>query len=52
MLKRIADWLEKMSAAFMVGSVLTNSSAFAALGFGLMCLGFSLYLTKKGRKHD
>jgi len=27
--KRLADWLEKMSAAFMVGSVLTDKEFFS-----------------------
>jgi hypothetical protein len=36
--KRFADWLEKMGAAFMVGAVLTDKSAIAAIFFGLSCL--------------
>jgi hypothetical protein len=46
--KRFADWFEKMSAAFMVGAFLTDKSAVAAMCFGLICLGFAMYLTNKG----
>lgn len=45
--KRLADWLEKMRAAFMVGSVLTDKGVFVAVGFGLVCLAFSMHLTGK-----
>ena len=46
--KRFADWLEKMSAAFMVGAVLTDKSAFVAVFFGLFCLYVSMKLTERG----
>ncbi len=46
--KRIADWLEKMSAAFMVGSVLTEKGFFIAFVFGVICLFFSMRLTDEG----
>ena len=46
--KRFADWLEKMSAAFMVGAVLTDKNAFVAVFFGLFCLYVSMKLTERG----
>jgi hypothetical protein len=45
--KRFADWFEKMSAAFMVGAVLTDKSAFVAVCFGLFCLYLSVKLTER-----
>jgi hypothetical protein len=45
--KRFADWFEKMSAAFMVGALLTDTSALAAVCFGLFCLYLSLILTER-----
>jgi len=51
--KRLADWLEKMSAAFMVGSVLTDKGFFIAFTFGVLCLAISLFLTSTGEDaHD
>jgi hypothetical protein len=52
MIKRISDWFEKMSAAFMVGAVLADTDAFVAVGFSIICLSFALYLTKKGGQND
>jgi hypothetical protein len=46
--KRFADWFEKMSAAFMVGAVLTDNSAIVAMFFGLFCLYVSMKLTERG----
>ena len=45
--KRLADWLEKMSAAFLVGSVLTDKWPMAAFTFGVVCFVFSMALTDK-----
>lgn len=50
--KRIADWLEKMSAAFMVGSVLTDKGPIVCFVFGAVCLAISIHLTDKEGKHD
>ena len=50
--KRIADWLEKMSAAFMVGSVLTDKGPIVCFAFGAICLAISMLLTDKGENHD
>lgn len=46
--KRLADWLEKISAAFMVGSVLTDKGFFLAIMLGLLFFGISMWLTGKG----
>ena len=46
--KRVADWLEKISAAFMAGSVLTEKDFFLAFFSSLICLAISIWLTKTG----
>jgi hypothetical protein len=46
--RRLADWFEKMSAAFMVGSFLTDKSFALAVGFGVACLCVAMYLTDQG----
>jgi len=43
--KRLADWLEKMSAAFMVGAVLTNTGAILCLGLGIASFLIAMRLT-------
>ena len=48
--KRIADWLEKMSAAFVVGAVLTDKDTILALVFAAIALGASLWLTDGGER--
>ena len=50
--KRLADWLEKMSAAFMVGAVLTDKGIFVCFAFGAICLAISMVLTDKGESND
>lgn len=50
--KRLADWLEKMSAAFMVGTVLTDKGPVVCFAFGAICLAISMILTDKGEKND
>lgn len=50
--KRLADWLEKMSAAFMVGSVLTDKGPVVCFAFGAICLAISMVLTDKGESND
>jgi len=45
--KRLADWLEKMSAAFMVGALLTDKNFAVVAGFGLACFALSMYFTDK-----
>jgi hypothetical protein len=50
--KRLADWFEKMSAAFMVGAFLTDKSFILAVGLALVCLGVSLYHTNGEKSHD
>jgi hypothetical protein len=49
MLKRLADWFEKMSAAFMVGAVITNAGMVAVF-LGLVCLGLAMLVTKYGEQ--
>lgn len=39
--KRIADWLEKMSAAFFAGGVISEHGGFAAYFLGAIC--FAIY---------
>ena len=46
--KRLADWLEKMSAAFMVGALLTDKNFMVVVGFGIACFLVSMALTDKG----
>ncbi|MBQ7456724.1 MAG: hypothetical protein IJS54_03875 [Desulfovibrio sp.] len=46
--KRIADWLEKMSAAFFVGTVLAQDGSALSFVFGVVCLWISLRLTDGG----
>lgn len=46
--KRLADWLEKISAAFVVGSVLTDKGFFQAFAIGLACFALSMWITGKG----
>jgi len=46
--KRLADWLEKMSAAFMVGALLTDKNFMVVVGFGVFCFLASMYLTDTG----
>ena len=46
--KRLADWFEKMSAAFMVGALLTDKSFIVVVGFGLACFWVSMTLTDEG----
>lgn len=48
--KRFADWLEKMSAAFFVGTVLAENGSFASFMFGVVCLWLSLQLTDGGEQ--
>jgi len=50
--KRLADWFEKMSAAFMVGAFLTDKSFVLAMALALACLGISLYHTAEEEKDD
>ena len=50
--KRVADWFEKMSAAFMVGAFLTDKSFLIAVGLGIACFGISLYHTVEETRHD
>ena len=45
--KRLADWLEKMSAAFLVGAVITDKGFWIPICIGIACLGISLYLTDR-----
>lgn len=45
--KRIADWLEKMSAAFIVGALVASKGFLLPFIFGIGCLVVSLYLTDK-----
>jgi hypothetical protein len=45
---RLADWFEKVSAAFLVGAVLTQNNAVAALVFSVVCLLVSQFLAKRG----
>jgi hypothetical protein len=46
--KRFAHWFEKMSAAFMVGTVLTDKSAIVAVFFELFCLYLFHKINRKG----
>jgi len=43
MVKRIADWLEKMSVGFIIGSFFNGSGL--AVTFGLVAAIISFYLT-------
>ncbi len=46
--KRIADWLEKSSVAFIVGSFLADKGFWLPFVFGIILLALSLKLTNKG----
>ncbi len=46
--KRLADWLEKISAAFMVGAVLTDNGFWVPICIGLSCFWISMRLTDRG----
>ena len=46
--KRIADWLEKMSAAFFAGTVLAQNGSLLTFIFGAACFWLSLRLTDGG----
>lgn len=46
--KRIADWLEKMSAGATLIGIFQNNTYATLPGLGFF--GFSLYLTKGGKK--
>lgn len=46
--KRLADWLEKMSVAFVAGSVLSVKGSLLSLTLGILCFAFSMCLTEKG----
>jgi hypothetical protein len=45
--KRLADWFEKISAAFMVGSVLSETNSVGAFVFSILCLVISQALVKE-----
>jgi hypothetical protein len=45
--KRLADWFEKISAAFMVGSVLSEINVAIAFMFSIVCLVVSQALAKE-----
>jgi hypothetical protein len=48
--KRLADWLEKMSAAFMVGAVLADKGFMVCVGLGVASFLMAMYLTDKEGK--
>ena len=45
--KRLADWFEKISATFMVGSVLSENNAITAFVFSMICLVISQALAER-----
>ncbi len=48
--KRVADWLEKMNVALLVGAVLTKGIFWLPFLSGLCCAYASLKLTPKEEK--
>ena len=48
--KRLADWLEKMSAAFMVGALLTDKGVLLCFALGIFCFLAAMALTDKEGK--
>ena len=48
--KRLADLLEKMSAAFLVGTALAEEGSLVTLTMGTVCFLLSMLLTKGGQE--
>lgn len=45
--KRLADWLEKISAAFIVASLIAEKGFIIPASLGIICFCVSMFLTDK-----
>lgn len=45
--KRLADWLEKISAGFFIGSFLAGKGFWIPMSFSLACLAVAIKLTDR-----